>query len=405
MNAPSADERGGAAAKLAPLLALLSALGPFSIDAYLPAFPAMAAGLHASPLEIQQTLTAYLATFAAMILWHGPLSDAHGRRRVILISLALFSLASLLCLAAASVEMLWLGRALQGATSGAGMVVGRTIIRDLFQGADAQRMMARVAIMFALAPAIAPIIGGWIFTWFGWRAVFGFLVLFGLGLLLLCWRQLPETLPPAERHTLQPKPLLKAYGEVFSHPQFMALTSALSLIFCGFFIYVLSAPAFLIQHLGLAPHQFGYLFVPTVCGMMLGSTLSGRLAGRLSRRRTIVLGFGVMAAAALLNLILNLTLPPGVPQSLLHLFVFNLGLAMAMPSLTLLAVDLFPTRRGLVSSCQSFIQSSTNSLAAGTLAPLLWHSPLSLAWGMIGFLTLGGLCFSGYVLLHRRHPT
>ncbi|HET7776520.1 MAG TPA: Bcr/CflA family efflux MFS transporter, partial [Azospira sp.] len=193
---------------LAILLAALSALGPFSIDTYLPAFPEMGRSLAATPLQVQQTLTAYLLPFAVMTLWHGALSDALGRRRVILGALVLFGLASLGCALAQSIEQLWLFRALQGITAGAGIVVGRAVVRDVFQGAEAQKLMAHVAIMFALAPAIAPIIGGWLHVFFGWRSIFAFLVLSTLVLTLACWRWLPETLAPEDRQPLHPRYLL-----------------------------------------------------------------------------------------------------------------------------------------------------------------------------------------------------
>ena len=383
---------------LAGLLAALTALGPFSIDTYLPAFQAIGAGLSASPLEVQQTLTAYMLPFTFMILWHGPLSDALGRRRVILAGLAVFGLASLLCMVATDIHMLWLGRGLQGMSSGAGIVVGRAVIRDLLHGAEAQRMMAHVAVMFALAPAIAPVLGGWIFTGFGWRAVFAFLALLALLLFVLSWRYLPETLEPSLRHSLHPAPLGRAYLEVLSSGAFVLLTLAVGFNFGGFFVYVLSAPVFVMEHLHLGAREFGWMFLPAVAGMMTGSFLSGRLAGRLSPGRTVAAGYGIMAVAALLNLAVNHWLPPGLPQSVLPICVYSLGMALTMPSLTLMALDLFPARRGLASSCQSFIQSGLTSLTSALIVPLLWSSPKILAAGMAGYLVLGLMSF----LVYRR---
>jgi MFS transporter, DHA1 family, multidrug resistance protein len=127
-------------------------------------------------LEVQQTLSIYLFSFAVMTLWHGAIADRFGRRRVILGALVLFGVASAGCTLATSIEQLWFWRAMQGITAGAGIVISRAIVRDLFDGADAQRLMAQITMMFALAPAIAPVIGGWLQTWFGWRSVFAFLV-------------------------------------------------------------------------------------------------------------------------------------------------------------------------------------------------------------------------------------
>ena len=152
------------------MLAALATLGPFSIDAYLPAFAGIQASLDASPLQIQQTLSGYLFAFALMFLFHGALSDSFGRRPVIIVALVVYTAASLWCAVADSVHGLIVGRVLQGLSVGAGMVVGRAMIRDLFGPEDAQRLMSMVTLVFGLAPAIAPVIGGWLFVGLGWRS-------------------------------------------------------------------------------------------------------------------------------------------------------------------------------------------------------------------------------------------
>lgn len=376
---------------MALLLAALSALGPFSIDTYLPSFPEMAATLGATQLEVQQTLSAYLIPFAAMALWHGAISDALGRRRVILWALGLFAIASAGCVFASRIEHLWLLRAAQGISAGAGIVIGRAIVRDLYDGAAAQRLMSHVAITFALAPAIAPVIGGWLQSWFGWRSVFVFLTLLTVVLWFVSWRWLPETLAPEKRQSLHPRYLARTYTKVLTTPSFLTATAALACNFCGFFIYVLSAPVFLMEHLGVSERAFLWLFGPAMGGLMAGSWLSGRLAGRLTPMQCIVRGYLVMATAALLNLGLSHALPPGLPWSVLPLFVYTTGMALAMSALTLLGLDPFARERGLAASCQTFLQSGTNGLVAGLIAPLLWASTTTLAWGMAGFATLGAL--------------
>lgn len=391
---------------LAPLLAALAAIGPFSIDTYLPSFPDIGLALGASQIAVQQTLTAYLAPFAFMILWHGALADALGRRRVILWTLLLYTVASLLCAFATTIEMLWLGRAMQALGAGSGMVIGRAIVRDvLHDGPAAQRLMATVAVMFGLAPAVAPVIGGWIHDALGWRAVFGFLACYGAMLFAWSHRFLPETLPPQHRQSLHPASLARSYLGVFLHGEFLMLSGALALNFAAFFIYVLSAPVFLMQHLGLSPREFGWMFIPGVAGMMAGSLTSGRLAGKLSQRRTIAAAYAVMITAAALNVVINLSLPPGLPQSVLPIVIFNFGMALSMPSLSLLIIDLLPRQRGLISSCQGFTQTATNALAAAMVAPLLWASTLSLALGMAALLAGGLGLFALYVWRMHRAPT
>ncbi len=375
------------------LLAGLSMLGPFSIDTYLPAFPAIGASLQATPIQVQQTLTAYMSMFAFMILWHGSISDALGRRKVILAGVGCYVLASLFCAFAWRIEILWLGRAMQGMVGGVGFVVGRAVIRDLYAGAQAQRMMARVAVIFAIAPAIAPIIGGQLQRHFNWHGVFHFLALVAAVLLLAAWRYLPETLPLSQRQPFAPAPLWRGYREIFGSAQFLLLSLALATNFAGFFIYVLSSPVFLIRHLGLTAESFAWMFLPLVSGMVLGSILNGKLAGRLSPRRTISLGFLVMMAAAASNLMINALMPAQLPWAIAPLFVYVAGMALTMPCLQLLAMDLFPARHGMASSCQGLIQSGLNAAVAGAVAPLLWDSTLTLALGMVGFLGIGLAAF------------
>jgi DHA1 family bicyclomycin/chloramphenicol resistance-like MFS transporter len=389
---PPLSDRG-----FALLLAALSSLGPFSIDTYLPSFPEMAERLSATPLEVQQTLSAYLIPFAAMALWHGAISDALGRRRVILWALVLFGIASAGCAFATRIEHLWLLRALQGISAGAGIVISRAIVRDLYDGAAAQKLMSHVVITFALAPAIAPVIGGWLQSWFGWRSVFVFLTLLTSTLLLACWRWLPETLPPEKWQSLHPAYLVRTYRKVLGTPSFLAATAALAFNFCGFFIYVLSAPIFLMTHLGVSEREFLWLFGPAMGGLMLGSWFSGRLAGKLTPLQCIGRGYIVMASAVVLNLAISQGLPPGLPWSVLPLFVYTTGMALAMSALTILALDPFANERGLAASCQTFLQSGTNGLVAGLVVPLLWSSTQTLAFGMAGFALVGAAATGLYL--------
>ncbi|HMY07503.1 MAG TPA: MFS transporter, partial [Accumulibacter sp.] len=210
---------------LAILLAALVAIGPFSVDTYLPSFADIADSLRASPLQVQQTVTAYLLTATVMTLFHGAISDAVGRRRVLLTMVILYALASAGCMLAHRVEILWLFRALQGMTAGAGIIVGRAIVRDLYQGSDGQRMVSQIMMIFAIAPIIAPLCGGWLQTWFGWRSVFAFLLLFSALLAVICWLRLPETLPSFQRRSLKPRDLAERYRQVFSSRPFLLICS------------------------------------------------------------------------------------------------------------------------------------------------------------------------------------
>ncbi|MDR1853640.1 MAG: multidrug effflux MFS transporter [Azoarcus sp.] len=377
-------------------LAALSAIGPFSIDTYLPAFPAMQADLHTSDALIQQTLTVYMVAFAVMVLWHGALSDRYGRRPVLIVTSVLYALASAVCAFAPSVHWLWFGRALQGLCAGAGMVVGRAVIRDVYDGARAQRMMAQVVVIFGVAPAIAPMVGGALQEWFGWQSIFVFLTLFGLGLAAMCWRVLPETLPADKRQPFAPGPLARAYCEVLTNRDFMLLSLGMSVMFIAYFVYILTAPKFIFDYLKLGAHGFNALFLPGIGCMMLGSLVSGRMAGRWSARRTIRFAVAVMALGIVGQLAFNV-LP--VPNWLIiaPVALYNFGIAAVMPTLSLLALDLFPERRGLASSCQGFVQTAFNALANLLFVPLVWGSTMALALGATGCFLVSLLLIFGWL--------
>lgn len=303
------------AAGLATMLAAMSMLGPFSIDAYLPAFPNIQATLGATPLEVQQSLTFYMLAFAAMVLWHGALADAFGRRNVILVSLVMFAIGTLGCASAHTVHYLWVFRIMQGVSAGAGVVVGRAIIRDLYDDAAAARLLSLVTMIFSIAPAIAPILGGWIVTLFDWRAIFLSLLAYSVLLFIYCYRRLPETLPPHKRQPFNPRYLVRNYGDILRSPLFHMKSGVVALNFAGLFVYIAAAPEFLPKHLGLGPSQFGWLFIPAVSGIFLGALAANRMAGKMTFSRQIGIGFCFLIAAPVVNVLYHLWLPPALPWS------------------------------------------------------------------------------------------
>ena len=381
----------------ATLLAALAMLGPFSIDTYMPSFPAIGRSLAASTFELQWTISAFLATFALMSLFHGAISDSYGRRPVILVNLALFVIASVGCaLAAAFHQLLWF-RALQGLAAGAGIIVGRAMIRDSFAGDDAQRMMSTVTMIFGLAPAIAPIIGGWLQAAFGWRAVFVFLALYPAVLLAACYRLLPETLPPSARQPFVARVLMANYAKLVGNTRFILLCSAIALNFCAFFLYIAAAPVIIYQWLGLGETEFAWLFIPGIGGIVIGAFLSGRLAGRLSRTQTLRLGYAVMFAAVICNVAYHAVAAPALPWTVLCVMFYTLGMAIAMPTLTLLALDLFPDNRGMAASLQGFQHSLFTAVAAVAIVPLVAESALAVALTATALLACGTICASRFL--------
>ncbi len=372
------------------LIAALSMIGPFAIDTYLPSFREMEASLHATPLQVQQSLTAYLLPFALICLWHGSISDALGRRRVVLVALAVLTASSIGCAVAPTIHVLWMFRALQGLASGAGLVVGRAVVRDVYEGHAAQRVMAHVTMIFTVAPAIAPVLGGWLHEWFGWRSVFYFLALFSAALWVWSAWQLPETLHPERRHPLHPAFLLQSYVRTLTSIPFLAASFAAALNFAAMFLYISSAPVFLMRHLGLQETQFYWLFIPMPAGMMLGAALSGRLAGRVSAGRTVVFGYAAMLLAVVANVAFHALHAAQLPWSVAPLFLYAGGMALGMPSLVLYGLDIFPAQKGLAASCQAFLMSIVNTFTAGLLSPLANASAFRLAL-VSAALTCGGL--------------
>ena len=392
-------------AGFAALLASLATLGPFSIDAYLPAFDGIRASLGASQLEIQQTLSGYLFAFGVMFLFHGALSDSFGRRPVILAALAVYTIASLCAALTGSVNGLIVWRIVQGLSVGAGMVVGRAMIRDLLGPEDAQRLMSLVTLFFGLAPAIAPVIGGWLFAELGWRSVFWFLAAVGSMLFVVSWKLLPETHPPAQRQPFHALALLKGYEEVGIHRRFLLLSLAAGFNFNAFFLYIVSAPVFLGTHLGLGPRQYAWLFIPCIAGIMAGAQLSGRAAGRLAPRETVRIAYVFMAVAALGNLGYAMWARPSLPWAVLPIMVYGIGFAMAMPSITLTTLELFPTRRGMAASLQGFVSGMVNTLTAGIVSPALSADTHWLALGMVAMMAAGVVCWLGYLRTLDRKPS
>jgi DHA1 family bicyclomycin/chloramphenicol resistance-like MFS transporter len=374
---------------LALLLACLSMLGPFSIDSYLPAFTGIAGSLGATPVQMQQTLSSYLLGFAVMNLFHGALSDSLGRRPLVLGGMALFTLASVGCALSDSIGALVLFRAMQGMSAGAGMVVSRAIIRDMFLPVDAQRVMSQVTIFFGVAPAVAPMVGGLLFVHAGWHAIFWFLAAIGAVLWWANWRLLPETLHQAARQPFNARNLLRGYWQLARNPRFLALVLASGLPFNGMFLYVLSAPVFLGEHLRLGPTQFFWFFTLTIGGIMGGAWLSGQLAGRIEPRRQIRHGFVIMLLVSLVNVALNLLFEPHWAWAMLPIAVFSFGWALMVPVVTLLALDQVPDRRGMASSVQSCLSSLANAAVAGVLAPLVMHSALALAVTSLAMMNIG----------------
>jgi DHA1 family bicyclomycin/chloramphenicol resistance-like MFS transporter len=378
---------------LTVILACLGMVGALAIDTYLPSIPAIGREFNVGPLAVQQTLSIFLFCFAFMMLFYGTLSDSFGRRPVIMIALVFYTLASLGAVFAPSFGWLLVCRALQGLSAGAGSVIGAAIVQDRFSGPQAQKMMSHIMMVFGLAPAIAPVMGGWLHITFGWRSTFVFLAAFGGLMLLLTWRALPESLPVEKRHAFHPGAIAANYLKVLRNPRFLLLSLTVGMAFGGLSLYIGSAANFVMEILHLPETAFGWMFIPLISGMVLGSAWGGKFAAKVEPKRMKWIGFAIMALGSGIGVVYNMLFVAQVPWAVLPLMVFTFGLAVAMPAVQLSAFALFPDNRGLSSSMLAFIQMISFAIVSGVVAPLLFGSALKLACGMLGGLVLSFVCW------------
>ena len=369
-------------------LAALTSVAPFAIDTYLPAFHILSEDLLASPEAIQQSLTFYLLPYTVMLLFHGPISDGIGRIKTMKWGLLLFFFASLGCALSTTVESLWFFRALQGIGGGAGSVVARAMVRDLYEGAEAQRVMATVQMLFGIAPAIAPMIGG-LLLGFHWQGIFIFLALYAAVAMFMGSKILPETMKKNMLVPISLSSIIVRYKLLLINKEYILLILSLSANFSAFFIYVLASPIFLIDHLGFTTQQFGYLFIPTVTGMLIGSFIAKKTAGIVRPSSVLKCGYYFMFFISLSNLLFCSLMPDNAFFNIGFIALYNIGMASVMPIIALAALDCFPKIRGTAASGQAFTQMLFASVVAGLIVPILWFSTLGLSLGLFFLISFG----------------
>ncbi len=378
------------------IIALLSMIGPFTIDTIFPAFDLIGHDVTASTTQMQQVVSLYMVSFAVMSLVHGPLSDAIGRKPVMVVGLLAYVAASVLCALAPNLGLLLLGRALQGASAGAGQILSRTMIRDLYAGPAAQRMMAQVSMIFSVAPAVAPVVGGWLLGAGSWRLIFWGLAGLGAVLAAAVAFGLPET-RPGERTSFELRGVLSSLRRVLSDVPFLKLAGASMFGFATQFIYIVSAPIIMLTLLHQGEQDFWKLFVPMVAGMMLGSLVSSRLSGRVPPER---LASGVYVTLLVLSAVNVAIASTGagarLPLALIAPPFIGLAWAVAFPVMQLQMLDRFPENRGAAASGQSFTMLLFNAALSGIIAPLVAVSMQGIAITSAALALLGSLCWFSY---------
>ena len=376
---------------LTALLAGLSAVGPLTTDMYLPSLPDIARLLGASTAQAQLTISSYLIGFAVGQIFYGPLADRHGRKPVLLGAMALYCAASLVCALSTSVEMLIAARALQALGGSGGIVLARAIVRDLYSGARAGRELSLIGAVMALAPVLAPLVGGVLQTGFGWRSVFFTLVGGGLLGAAIVWPLMPETLALRAAEPVSPATMLRSFRVVARNGAYLAYLGLASTSFAGLFAWI-SGASFVLQYLyGLTPFQFGVAFAIGSVGYMVGTTLAARLVMRHGVDATLGVGAAAMAAGGLsmaMAVALGLT---SAASLVLPMALYLAGLGMVLPQSIAGAMTPFPERAGAASALLGFVQQSLAALCGAVVGALLSSSawPLAGAVAGMGCATLG----------------
>ncbi len=389
--------------KLTLLVSLLSMIGPFTIDTYLPAFESMEQEFSVTRALMTQTLGLYLMAFAVSTLVWGALTDWIGRKPVILMALGSYFIASIACALATSYEQFLFFRILQGLGIGGSLISGRAMVRDVLGTRDAQKVMAKAMMLFAISPAIAPIIGGWLHEAFGWRSIFWFLAFYAVSVFLFALFGIKESLKMENRNSIHIHKVSRVYLRTLSNSHYLRLVFILAASFSSFFLYVAGAPTLLFDVLKLAPTDFYILFIPVVSGIFIGSIISNRLIDRFTGRQMINIFLTSMLFVALLNLIIAHTIKPTIYSTLIPLILYSISLATIMPVLTVRIIDCFPNNRGSASAMQSFIHMGFNGLSVSFIVAILGASIMNFSYAQLSLISIAFLLWLIDNLLAKRN--
>ena len=381
-------------------IAVLVALGPLSTDMYLPSLPGLAHEFSTDSGQVQLTLSLFLAGFAVAQIVYGPISDRFGRKPVLFCGLLLFVVASVACALAVNIEMLIVARFMQALGGSAGPVLGRAMVRDIHGPADSARVLSHIGSAMALAPAFAPVIGGYMSVYLGWESIFWFLALFGFfgaGILLFT---IPETSPEEHRHPKPVKTIVGDYGRLLADPGFLGYTLTCTLAYAGLFAFLSGSSFVIIEYFGVSEQHFGLLFMLVVVGYISGTLSGARLSRRYDFKRLVAVGTLVLLLGGCVMLAVALSQPRHVMGIVGPMMVFMLGVGLVMPQSMAGALANYPHIAGSASGLLGFIQMS----AAGLLGVAVGHSydgtPVAMASAIA---SAGAFSVVVYLLLiHRR---
>ncbi|MCB1855901.1 MAG: multidrug effflux MFS transporter [Pseudomonadales bacterium] len=367
---------------LLALLAALVALGPLSVDMYLPAMPIMMRAFDTDISHMHLTLSSYLAGFALFHLACGPLADRFGRKPVLISGTLLFVAACIGCSLANTVEQMLAFRFLQGVGACVGPTLARAVARDVFGPTDAARALSLIAMLMALAPAVAPTLGGALLLVLPWESVFIFLAAYGAVMIALIRVFLAESLPQAQ--SLHPLTIARNYGELLVDPFFLTVTVSSGLVYAGLMVYLASSSFVYIEMLGVPVEYFGLVFLSSVVGYMGGSAFSARLSKRRDSEQIMRLGVMLGMAACCLLWVSATLWPASVLALVLPMSLYSIAMGLVLPHAMAIALRPFPHIAGTASSLLGFIQMSLSAAASALIGGFLSDSPLPMIHLLLG---------------------
>ena len=366
------------------VLGLLSAIGPFAIDMYLPALPSIGQSLDASVGAVQASLMAFFISLGIGQLIYGPVSDMVGRKAPLYFGLLLFAVGSIGCALAPNIHTLVVLRFVQGLGACAGMVVPRAVVRDLHTGHDAARLMSLLMLVFSVSPILAPLAGSFLIEWFGWRSVFwAVTVAAGLGLVLLA-TSLPETRPAAERVDSTVRSALAAYGVLLRDRHFLGLVFIGAFGIASFFAYLANSSFVLIDHYGLTPRQYSMAFAANAASFIGASQFTGRLSlrfGLVPVVKVAVIGYAALMA---LLLVLNLAGIDQLEVMMVLLFVGYGFLGLVVPTTAVLALEEHGNIAGTASALMGTLQFVTGAVVMALVGLFVDGSARPMVAGIAG---------------------
>lgn len=384
---------------LTSLLTALVALGPISTSLYVPSMPALVSGFDTEPVLVQRSFTIFLVGFAAAQLVYGPLSDRLGRKPVLIGGLVLYILASVACALSPGIGAFLAARLMQGIGACAGPVIGRAVVRDSFDRGGAVRAFAFIGTAIALAPALGPLIGGFLQVWLGWRATFAFLVGYGTVMMWLVTARLDETIPERDPAATDFLRLTRNYAGLLANRRYLGYLLPGTCAFGGLFAYTAASPFLFVDRLGLPPDLFGMLALFTVSTYATGSFLAGRLQGRLAGDAMIRIGLGCTVAGGVSMTLLSGELSLARVIGPMMVFVFGFGLL--LPASTASALHPFPRLAGSASAMMGFLQMAVGAAGSLALSNLYDGSAFSLGLVTVALAAAGA---AGFLLLVRGGP-